>query len=414
MKTLLYALTLPLLLVFGCASDDTSNDASDAASAGESRDAERASAAPGLSPDSERAEGSGGDTSDGPDVEMARDDASEESSASRVDLSWPVAEDGPYQAGHRTLELTYESVATGHARTLEVHLWYPTEATSGDSVFYAEIFADEAVFGNAPLAAPAVGDTYPLHIHSHGNLGYPGSSPHLMRHFATHGWVVVAPSHKGNTIMDNLSPRPAWMYMVRHEDISATLDYLGALPEGEPLAGHLDVSEVLLSGHSYGAYTTLGLSGAQHDMDQIPGVCETDASGECSDELIALFETGLAEPRVVASIPMAPGSYAMYGEGIAEVAIPVMHMTGSDDRPEANEDIWAALPAPAVRVHVEGGCHQLFALGGCDLIDDDPGLTIINAYALAFGRQALLEDEGVSGLLDGSEDFDPAVTFSVK
>jgi len=104
----------------------------------------------------------------------------------------------------------------------------------------------------------------------------------------------------------------------------------------------------------------------------------------------------------------------MYAEGIADIVIPTMHMTGSEDRPQANADVWAALPAPAHRVHVEGGCHQLFALGGCELIEDDPGLIIINAYALAFGRHYLLDDQGVLPLLDGTEVFDAAVTLSVK
>lgn len=333
----------------------------------------------------------------------------------RVDLTWPVELDGPYQAGHRTVEITYEALSTGQNRTIMLHLWYPTEATSGDDVAYVGLFADDAVYGNAPLAAPAVGDAYPLHVHSHGDLGYAGSSPYLMRHFATHGWIVAAPDHTGNTIVDNISPRPSWMYTVRLEDISATLDHLQELPDEDPLAGMIDPNQAVLSGHSYGAYTTLGLAGADYDLERVASICAEEPSGACAPEVLSLFEAGLFEPRVVAAIPMAPGNYAMYGaDGVAAVEVPTLHMTGSEDRPEANENIWSALPAPAVRVHVAGGCHQLFALGGCELIDDDTGLPIINGYALAFARHHLLGDEGVSGLLDGTTPLDEAVTLSVK
>lgn len=332
----------------------------------------------------------------------------------RADLSWDVGAAGPFNAGHRTAEWSYESLSTGAQRTIEYHIWYPTEATEGDEVFYAEIFIDEDALGDVPLAPPVSGDTYPLHIHSHGNLGYAGSSPHLMRHFATHGWVVVAPSHKGNTIIDNISPRPNWMYTVRSEDISATLDALSELPTSDPLAGKLDTNAALLSGHSYGAYTTLGLSGASFNPERIAELCPEGDMEACSEAVRTFFASGVRDPRLLAAIPMAPGSYSMYGEGIADVAIPTLHMTGSEDRPEANEDIWAALPAPSYRVHVAGGCHQLFSLGGCELIEDDPGLMIINAYALAFGRSEMLGDTGVQGLMNGSEVIDPSVTFSVK
>ncbi|MGB0590054.1 MAG: alpha/beta hydrolase family protein [Myxococcota bacterium] len=407
MKCLISVVLLHMFLFSGCGSDpDTSADASGDV----------------LAPADASAEGDGlgseAETSD--DVVMAQDDAGDVGDQgavqdeTRVDLGWDVSVDGPYQAGHRTLEVTYPSVSLGADRTIEYHLWYPTEATEGETVYYAEIFVDENVFGEAPLAPPAVGDHYPLHIHSHGNLGYAGSSPHLMRHFATHGWVVVAPSHKGNTIIDNLSPRPAWMYTVRSEDVSATLDALAVLPEADALAGKVDVSAALLSGHSYGAYTALGLAGAAFNMEQIPSVCAEDESGECSDAVLGLFEAGVRDERLIASIPMAPGSYDMYAEGISDIVIPTMHMTGSEDRPQANADVWAALPAPAHRVHVEGGCHQLFALGGCELIPDDPGLVIVNAYALAFGRHYLLEDQSVLSLLDGTEVLDETVTLSTK
>lgn len=353
-------------------------------------------------------------TADAGGAEDTADGITADVTPERVDLAWPVGQDGPYQAGHRTVEFTYQAVSTGEERMLTLHFWYPTEATVGEETVYMGLLADEGCFEDAPLAAPAVGDRYPLHVHSHGHKGYAGSSPHLMRHFATHGWVVAAPDHRGNTIMDNIDPRPAWMYTVRLEDISATLDHLEGLDADDPLAGAVDPGRALLSGHSYGAYTALGLSGAEYDAEKVAEICAAEPSGACTAAVSDHFAAGYFEPRFVAAIVMAPGSYAVYGLGLAAIQTPTMHMTGSEDRPQDNADIWAALPESSVRVHVEGGCHQLFGLGGCDQISDDEGLPIVNGYALAFGRRHLLDDEGVSALLDGSERLSDAVTFSVK
>jgi len=322
---------------------------------------------------------------------------------------------GPYQAGHRSLPFTYVTASTGEERTLLLHLWYPTEATEGEEAVYMNIFTDEGSIEGAPLAPPTVGDSYPVHVHSHGHLGYAGVSPFLMRHFATHGWVVAAPDHKGNTILDNLDPRPPWMYTIRLEDISATLDQLDDLPATDPLAGKLDTDPVVLSGHSFGGYTTFGVAGATFDPDHVASLCEAEETGSCEEGVAGLFEDGFVDPRVVAAISMAPGNYEMFSDaGLAAIAVPMLHMTGSDDHPTLNENIWAALTAPAARMEVEGGCHQLFALGGCDLIDDAVGLPIVNAYALAFARHHVLDDQSSLGLLDGSESLHEAVTYSVK
>jgi hypothetical protein len=67
-------------------------------------------------------------------------------------------------------------------------------------------------------------------------------------------------------------------------------------------------------------------------------------------------------------------------------------------------------------IDIEGGCHQAFALGGCDAVADEVVFPIINEYALAFGRRHVLVDARaeVESALDGSREISDLVTFQKK
>ncbi|MEC9073212.1 MAG: hypothetical protein VX938_12550, partial [Myxococcota bacterium] len=115
--------------------------------------------------------------------------------------SWATDTSGPYRVGYREVTITYSPSAYDGERTLTVGLWYPTDDTEGEEVAYMGIIPDvDGVLGGASLAEPHWEDgLYPVHLHSHGNMGYVGTSANLMVHFASHGWVSVAPEHVGNT-----------------------------------------------------------------------------------------------------------------------------------------------------------------------------------------------------------------------
>lgn len=339
----------------------------------------------------------------------------------RADLAWDVGQDGPFGCGYRTFDVTYSPDGYEGERTITVSLWYPTEDTAGEAVAYQGFFTDEDVFVDAALAPPVEG-SYPLHLHSHGHTGFAGSSPWVMRYFATHGWVVAAPDHTGNTISDNIDPRPPWMYFVRGADLSATLDALAELPATDELAGIVDTDRVIASGHSFGGYTVLGTGGATFDVASIQTACDGGAgpidSGPCSAAEIDAFEAGTRDSRVVGIFPMAGGNHAMYGQGVSDVGVPVLQLSGDADTSVTNasesDPIWELLPPGSVRVDAAGGCHQLFGLGGCDALSDDVGLPLVNTYALAFSRFHLLGDTAMAGILDGTVAVSDAATFSSK
>ena len=69
-------------------------------------------------------------------------------------LAWDVTDFGPYNVGYATWTHTYTPPGDIGERSIEVHLWYPTEDTSGESVRYLDWFLDENSWPGATPAAP--------------------------------------------------------------------------------------------------------------------------------------------------------------------------------------------------------------------------------------------------------------------
>jgi predicted dienelactone hydrolase len=313
----------------------------------------------------------------------------------------PVDEPGPFRVGYRTWPVSYAPPGGAPERMIDVHMWYPTEDAEGVEVWYEDLFRDYESFLDAAPAAPIHGGAYPVHAFSHGFRGFPGNSAFLMRHFASHGWVAVAPSHTGNTLFDT-DPLPPAHYFERSADVAAALDALaGAELPGEPLT-----DAVLLSGHSFGAYTAWATAGAAFDEAEVRSRCAGELDGgTCTEAEIAVLVAGLDDPRVVAAIPMAGGDTGWFGAGgYAAVEEPVFYMTGTDDDvgQQALYDLVGGVDL--TWIDVEGGCHQMFAVGACDSIDTEVGFAIVRTYALAFARRHVLGDADatIAGILDGS------------
>ncbi len=370
---------------------------------------------PGVAADAATA----ADSSAAHDAAPAVDSGPDQGTApGRPDLAWPVDQPGPFHAGFKEYSHTYEPEGKGGAaRTIRIAVWYPTDDTDGPPARYFGAFDFDYAIAGAALAPPMVPSAgYPLHVHSHGHLGFAGASPWLLPYFATHGWVVAAPEHTGNTTKDFDIPRRTDIFWLRSRDISATVDFLRDLPAGDPLSGLVNTERVVMSGHSFGGYTALVTCGAAFDMAYIEKECAagTGPGADCTEEDLAAFRGGVADPRMVACIAMAPGNRVMIAgrAGYAAIEVPVLHMTGSEDNPANNDAVWADLQgADATRVDFAGGCHQLFGLGGCDQLSDALGLPLVNTYAFAFARKHLLGDGSVDGILDGSEKVSKLVTL---
>jgi predicted dienelactone hydrolase len=302
-----------------------------------------------------------------------------------ADLLTELTSPGPYGVGFQVGELTYSDTVAGGERTLRLATWYPTGDSEGEEAryFLDSIEAPGVLADAAPLAGGL-----PLVVFSHGHTGYAENSAFLMEHLASHGYLVAAPDHTGNTILDG-DDRQTEIYLQRPLDISATLDHL---------AGQWEITDTSAIGHSFGGYTLHALAGAGYD-EALIGQCldGSDTSSYCSTMTGALAERlrqGFSEPRVQAFISMAPGDYRLYGASLAEVdQRPILLMTGDlDERtgPDA-EPIWEALRGGGnLHLRLAGGGHQTFTdysgilETGDDLMDPEEGWRITDAYALAF------------------------------
>jgi predicted dienelactone hydrolase len=321
-------------------------------------------------------------------------------------LAWDPREAGPFQVGFAVWEITYTAPATGGPRTIPISVWYPTEDESGEAATYEVIFQDPQSWVDATPAPPVHAGGYPLLVYSHGDQGFAGSSPFLMRHFASHGWVALAPDHIGNTLTTNVAPLPMHLWITRAHDVTAAIDAL----QGEPgtLAGHVDTSAVVLSGHSFGGFTAWISAGSEFDTAAVQAQCDSDRFADsCTPQVLDEFSAGARDPRLVGAIPMAgTAEISWVGEdGLNAVQIPILQISGTldadpvsgvfDGRTDSVDITW---------LEIEGGCHQTFALGSpCDLAAED-GFEMIVSYAFPFGRRQVLGDDRsiTRGILDGS------------
>jgi predicted dienelactone hydrolase len=338
----------------------------------------------------------------------------------KPDLAWPLDKAGPYAVGYRTRTVRYQPADLATERTLTVALWYPTSAKTGKPAeYFGGLLTDEAAFADAPLAQVPELPKHPVLAFSHGHNGFAASSPHLARRFASHGWAVVAPDHAGNTLADLGQPRPLALYALRSLDMKVALDALEDKGSDDPLAGNCLTTQVLLAGHSYGGFTVLLSAGAKLDMAAIGQTCKAGkgpGDGVCSDADLALLAATGRDPRIAAALPMATsvGDAAWFGaKGIAVLPVPILAMTGDDDKGHEGAPVWPWLQAAQAPwrgwLDVKGGCHQLFALGPCAKLAEADGVPLWLKYALAFGRRFVRGDAspGTLAVLKAGTGDDP-------
>jgi pimeloyl-ACP methyl ester carboxylesterase len=180
---------------------------------------------------------------------------------------------GPYAVGVTTATITDPS----RERTLRVEIWYPATDAAIGATDVIDLAADAPAdlveaLGDFELPrwvqaaardAEPRGDqgTFPVVLFSHGNAAIRTQSFSLTTHLASHGYVVVAPDHPGNTLydqrgLDSTLEDSAVHAFERPRDLSFLLDRIEAreLSAVDHLA---DLERAAAAGHSFGAFTTL-------------------------------------------------------------------------------------------------------------------------------------------------------------
>jgi predicted dienelactone hydrolase len=326
---------------------------------------------------------------------------------------------GGYQVGVTTVELTDGS---RDGRTLEVEVWYP--ARPDPDAFHESYDLEAGALRLGTFVSPlgAVRDAepdrrggpWPVVLFSHGSGGTRYQSVFLSERLVSHGMVVIAPDHAGNTMGDLLFGEDTDMArsaMDRPLDLSFLIDELvertdQTLPM---LSGLLDADRIAASGHSFGGYTCLAVAGAELDLDEGRAYC-ADHPDEVACSLVDDFEEdqhtlSFRDPRVRACVALAPGGYQLLGaRGMALVDVPTMIQGGDADRTTPldleQEPMYAALGSPSWLAVFRDAGHFTFT-DMCRLVD-------------MYGREAF-EDIGANVLTDGcnEENIEPAVAHEI-
>jgi predicted dienelactone hydrolase len=258
---------------------------------------------------------------------------------------------GPYPVGVTTV--TFFDPARD--RPLRTEIWYPADESVRElppspitdfvDASLAPLLADSTV----PLVAVrdvAVSPEgpFPLVAFSHGNGGIRFQNTFQCERLASHGFVVVAPDHTGNTLLDlGGDPNSAEN---RPLDISFLYDEMSrqTLEAGSPFEGWVDLDRPFgVTGHSFGSFTSLA-------------VASTD-------------------PRVGAALPMAaPGPIS------ADYTAPTFLMLATEDKTiglelnAAMRSAWDALPGPRWLAEIVDAGHYSFSIAcltGTGLGDGD-------------------------------------------
>jgi predicted dienelactone hydrolase len=278
---------------------------------------------------------------------------------------------GPFEAGARLVTITKKSVVNREEdRILELVIWYPAVSTA------ALIDPALGAVPDAPIARD--GAPYPILMFSHGSCGYARQSLFLTALLASHGFIVVAPPHPGNTITEFPTCGTLQVQVnsaaERPNDIIFALDYMLAQSRDPKSVffGTVDSERVGMSGHSFGGLTTYL-------------VLANDA-------------------RFRVAVPMAPAILAFQ----RPLRVPSLTMVGQIDSAvdnPATHGAYAAASTPKMFVEIGDAGHYAFSDGCFPSADCDPPRTRTQPEANALVLRWVLPFLKV--YLEGDQRFEP-------
>ena len=192
-------------------------------------------------------------------------DASVGSAGPAADPALP----GPYPVGVTRIELRDES----RDRTLLTEIWYPADESARDAAPSppAEYLPPELAFltDGATLELVAVREApiapdgpFPLIAFSHGSGGIRFQNTFQVEHLASHGYVVIAPDHQGNTFFDS-SVSLEQQRIERPIDIVYLLNAFSGFTAdpASRFSGWVDTGKSFgVTGHSFGAFTSFAVA----------------------------------------------------------------------------------------------------------------------------------------------------------
>lgn len=261
-------------------------------------------------------------------------------------------------------------------RYLPLEVWYPVDEPdvygpfTGYSLQGIVTLPSELAHENAAVSAAGA---RPLIVFSHGSGGIAIQSLRLMERLASHGFVVVAPNHTGNTTADGTAippttVSPAQALLDRVPDVTFVITHMAdlAAAPADPFFGRIDTTNVGVAGHSLGGFTALAMK-----------------SG---------YAGNLPDARVKAIMPIAPSASALTDPELASITVPTLFMTGTLDPLLADEVRAAGLIQSSpfnYRADVVGAIHTHFA-NICDIANALIGAGFLPGQWPSIGAGALV------------------------
>jgi predicted dienelactone hydrolase len=266
---------------------------------------------------------------------------------------------GEYEVGVTTVVLDDPD------RPLTVDIWFPLVAI--DELVPHQYTLLPGVYYESPDAFTATADqladgTFPLVIYSHGSGGLRYIDSALTETIASHGYVVAASDHTGNTAVDRLlagiddeapddTTEPTeeeirqfeQIGIDRANDVDRLIDALTDPGSAAgPFATQVDAEHIAVAGHSAGGSTATGMTiGITNDTGTFP-----------------------PDERVDAIVLLAP-AVGFTDDELATVDVPMMSIVGTADDitpagPNATR-LWdLSSQSPAYRVEFEDAGHYAF------------------------------------------------------
>jgi predicted dienelactone hydrolase len=167
------------------------------------------------------------------------------------------------------------------------------------------------------IALPAAEPPWPLLIYSHGLGGGLSSGARWKSYWQKAGFICVSLIHENTSdaifkLIDPKKIKDAISFTLvknqvpaRCKELSSTLDYL--LNPKVLLSNYIDVKNIAVAGHSYGALTAMSLAGRESALN-------------------------LRDQRIGAAIALSPGVGSLASaKTMTKVSIPFMCVTGSLD-----------------------------------------------------------------------------------
>ena len=242
--------------------------------------------------------------------------------------------------------------------TVPTQVWYPTNDAQGETARYGGLLEGESWVD----AAPACDILRPIVVFSHGNGGVGWQTAFHMHFLASHGFVVVAMDHLRNTFRDDDRSLRSSHVLQRPMDVRSTFDWLVAwsADPGSPLYGCVDsAGGYAVMGHSFGGYTAFMVAGATLGSDALLRLCEDGEETACEvlerwGNISTERTIDRSDTRVWAAVTLSPwDADGLLSEGMADVRVPSLTLTGTDDVLTPVEQVSASFagpPGPIMRI----------------------------------------------------------------